>query len=102
MFTIWEKFGTLRNLKVSFVGDGDNNVTNSLMLLCARLGVDITVGSPRKYTISKKVLSLVKAEAQETHAKIRVTNEAKSAVRNADVIYTDVWVSMVERIVKSD
>src|SRR4030042_5190525 len=45
MFTIWEKFGSLRNLKVSFVGDGDNNVTNSLMLLCARLGVDITVGS---------------------------------------------------------
>jgi ornithine carbamoyltransferase len=94
MFTIWELFGTFRNLKVTFVGDGDNNVTNSLMLLCARLGVNFTVSSPSKYSVSKKVLSLAKDEAKYSGAKIKATNDVKAAVRNANVIYTDVWVSM--------
>lgn len=94
LFTIWEKFGTLANLKVSFVGDGDNNVTNSLALLCARLGVDFMVGCPRSYTMSKQILALAKAEAKKTSAKIRVSVDPKAAVKNADVIYTDVWVSM--------
>ncbi len=94
LFTILEKFGSFDGLKISFVGDGDNNVTNSLMLLCARLGIDFSVGTPRKYSVSKKVLSIAKKEAEKTGAKIHVTSQAVSAVRGAHVIYTDVWVSM--------
>lgn len=94
LFTVWEKFGSFRGLKISFVGDGDNNVTNSLMLLCARLGIDFSVGCPRKYTVSNKVLKIADKEAKKTGAKIKVTSNPKTAVRETHVIYTDVWVSM--------
>jgi len=94
LFTIWEKFGTLENLTLVFVGDGDNNVTNSLLLLCARLGVNFRVACPPKYKTKKEILDLAKEDIEKNGAKIEILENPKEAVRGADVIYTDTWVSM--------
>ncbi|MBN1263036.1 MAG: ornithine carbamoyltransferase [Candidatus Pacebacteria bacterium] len=94
LFTILEKYQSFDGLKVGFVGDGDNNVTYSLMYLCARLGIDISVGCPPKYNVKDEVLAVAKKEANKTGAKITVTPDPEKAVALANVIYTDVWVSM--------
>jgi ornithine carbamoyltransferase len=94
LFTVWELKGNLRGLTIVFVGDGDNNVTNSLLLLCARLGVNFRVGCPEKYKTKQEILELAKKDLSRTGAKIEILNNPKEAVKNADVIYTDVWVSM--------
>lgn len=94
LFTVWELKGNLRGLTIVFVGDGDNNVTNSLLLLCARLGVNFKVGCPEKYKTKQEILELAKKDLSRTGAKIEIFNNPKKAVKNADAIYTDVWVSM--------
>lgn len=94
LFTVWEKKDTLENLKFAFVGDGDNNVTNSLMLLCAILGIDFSVASPRKYQTRKEVYKKAKSLASKSGAKIEILTDPLKTVKNADIIATDVWVSM--------
>jgi len=94
LFTVWEHKRTLRGLTITFVGDGDNNVTNSLLLLCARLGVNFRVASPEKYKTRQEILDLAKKDISKTGAKIEILNDPKEAVKNTDVVYTDVWVSM--------
>jgi len=100
LFTIWEKFGTLENLALVFVGDGDNNVTNSLLLLCARLGVNFRVACPEKYKTRKEILDLAKEDIEKNKVKIEILEDPKEAVKGADVIYTDTWVSMGRTDVK--
>jgi len=100
LFTIWEKFGTLDNLTLVFVGDGDNNVTNSLLLLCARLGVNFRVACPEKYKTKKEILDLAKEDIEKNKVKIEILKDPKEAVKGADVIYTDTWVSMGRTDVK--
>lgn len=87
IFTILEKKNSLDNLTVTFVGDGDNNVTNSLMLICDILGVNFKIACPDKYRAQKEIIDLVKNE-------VEISNDPKAIVKNADVIYTDTWVSM--------
>jgi len=94
LFTVWEKKGSLDNLKFAFVGDGDNNVTNSLMLLCAILGIDFSIASPRKYQARKDVSKQAKTLASKSGAKIEILTDPLKTVKNADIIATDVWVSM--------
>lgn len=94
IFTIQEKLGDLKNLKIAFVGDGDNNVTNSLMLLSARLGIDFAVACPDKYRPRQEILALANSDIKKTKAKIEITNNPIEAVKDAQVVYTDVWVSM--------
>lgn len=94
LFTIWEKFGNLKDLTLAFVGDGDNNVTNSLLLLCARLGVNFRVGCPEKYKTKPEILSLAKEDIKQNKTKIEVLNDPREAVKDADVVYTDTWLSM--------
>jgi len=94
LFTVWEHKRALQGLTIAFVGDGDNNVTNSLLLLCAELGVNFKVGCPEKYKTKQEILDLAQKDISQTGAKIEILNDPKEAVRNADVIYTDVWVSM--------
>lgn len=94
LFTVWEKYGNLQGLTLAFVGDGDNNVTNSLLLLCARLGVNFRLGCPEKYQTKPEILSLAKEDIKENKVKIEVLNDPKEAVKNADIVYTDTWVSM--------
>jgi len=94
LFTIWEKRGSLKDLTISFIGDGDNNVTNSLLLTSARLGVNFKVGCPERYKTQKNILDSAKDDILKNKIKVEIFSDPKEAVKEAEVIYTDVWVSM--------
>jgi len=93
LFTIRE-FGILdKNLKFSYVGDC-NNVSNSLMIGFAKLGIDMTIGCPESYKPSKDIMEYVIHLSKESGSNINITGDPREAVENADIIYTDVWISM--------
>jgi ornithine carbamoyltransferase len=92
-FTVLEKKGDLKGLKVVFVGDG-NNVCHSLMSGAAKLGVDFWATTPKGYEPKQEIVQLANEDARATGARIHVLNDPQEAVRNADVVYTDVWASM--------
>ncbi|MCA9406002.1 MAG: ornithine carbamoyltransferase [Candidatus Omnitrophica bacterium] len=89
IFSIKERFDDLEGLKVAYIGDG-NNVCHSLLLACAMVGMNISVASPKGYEPEKEVVELAKTYS----GKIKITNDPKEAVKGADVVYSDVWVSM--------
>ncbi len=91
--TVWEKKGTLRGIKFAYVGDG-NNVANSLIFGAALVGMDIYVASPKGYEPLPEVVGKAKEIAARMGSKVVVTNDPIEAVKDADVIYTDVWASM--------
>jgi ornithine carbamoyltransferase len=93
IMTIVEKKNKIKGLKVAYLGDG-NNVCNSLMYALTILGGNISVATPVGYEPSSEVLEAVRAIAKTTGAIIDVINSAATAAEGADVIYTDVWVSM--------
>ena len=93
VMTIYEHKGAIDGLKMAFIGDG-NNVAHSLMLICAKLGIDFSIGCPPGFEPSPSVVSDAVAFAKESGAVITVTNDAKQAIRDADAVYTDVWASM--------
>jgi len=93
LFTIQEKKGRLSGLKLAYVGDG-NNVAHSLLYGCSKVGMNITLACPKGYEPEPEVVSKAKEEGKETGSKVKVTNDPKEAVKQADIIYTDVWASM--------
>ena len=93
LLTIKEKFGKLKNLTVSYVGDG-NNVLNSLMTVCAKSGVNIKIGTPVGYEPKEDTLAEAKEIAKKNKSIVEVSNDPNEAVSGSDVVYTDVWVSM--------
>jgi ornithine carbamoyltransferase len=93
LFTIREKRGYLNGLKLAYVGDG-NNVARSLLFASSKVGMDISVASPEGYEPEEEVVELAKGFAEESGGSVLITNDPIEAVRGADVIYTDVWVSM--------
>ena len=93
--TIAEKKGRTNNLKFSYVGDG-NNMVNSLVLGCSLLGMDISIGTPKEYRPNEKFIEKAKEISRKTGSKIVTTVDPKEAVMDADIIYTDVWISMGE------
>jgi ornithine carbamoyltransferase len=92
--TVWEKKGKLEGLTIGYVGDGENNVTHSLCLGAAILGMDFKYGSPKGYWMSEKVVGKAKKLVKKTDVKILATDNPKKAVENVDVVVTDTWVSM--------
>jgi len=92
-FTLEEKFGQLRGLKLTYVGDG-NNVCHSLLYLAARLGVNMKVATPSDYQPLPEVVADAKRVARETKAKIEILNDPREAVSGAQAVYTDAWTSM--------
>ncbi len=94
MFTIWEKKQRLEGLKLAFVGDGSDNVLHSLLLASAKLGVNIVVASPKELRPNKDILRYAEESAEYTGSTIEIVEDPYEAVRGADVVYTDVWVSM--------
>jgi ornithine carbamoyltransferase len=100
LMTIDEEFGSLENKKVAYVGDG-NNMANTLLLACALMGMDISVATPPNYEPNGKAVYESVDIAKKTGSKITITNDPKEAVLEADVIYTDVWVSMGQENEKS-
>ena len=93
LFTIMEFRGRLRDLTMAFIGDG-NNVCNSLLLGGALTGLNVTVSCPDGYEPDSSVLGAAKALAKKTGAVLAIVRDPKKAVADADVVYTDVWVSM--------
>jgi ornithine carbamoyltransferase len=93
MLTIREKKETLEGLNLTYLGDG-NNVCNSLMLAAATAGMNITVGCPSEYAPNKKVVKKAREIARENASSISITDDAMKAAHQADILYTDVWVSM--------
>lgn len=93
LFTVYEKKGRLSGLKLAYVGDG-NNVAHSLLYGCSKVGMDITLACPKGYEPNPKVVSKAKEEGRRSGGKVKVTNDPKEAVREADIVYTDVWASM--------
>lgn len=94
--TVIEQKGRLRGIKFAYVGDGRNNMANSLMIGAAKMGVDMRIVSPKELFPEEGLVKKVKAIAAENGAKITVTDSIKDGVGGADVIYSDVWVSMGE------
>jgi len=93
LFTICEKKGRLSGLKLAYVGDG-NNVAHSLLYGCSKVGMGITLACPKGYEPDPEVVSKAKEEGKRTGCRVKVTKDPKEAVREADIIYTDVWTSM--------
>ncbi|MCD6401533.1 MAG: ornithine carbamoyltransferase [Anaerolineales bacterium] len=91
--TILETFGRFKDIKVTYVGDG-NNVALSLMNICATVGANFVISSPPGYEINEQHISLAREIAQENQGFVKVESNPKIAVKNADVIYTDTWTSM--------
>lgn len=93
LMTIKEKFGKLEGLKLAYIGDG-NNMANTLLIACAMVGINIAIATPPMYEPNSKALQKALEFAKETNVSIEITNNPQEAVKNADVLYTDVWVSM--------
>jgi ornithine carbamoyltransferase len=91
--TIQEKFGNLKDLNVTFIGDG-NNVAVSLMHICAKLGANFTIASPQDYDLDPQAVALAEQFAAQSGSKIYQTRDPHKSVRGAHVIYTDTWTSM--------
>jgi ornithine carbamoyltransferase len=91
--TIYEEFGTLKGLNVSFVGDG-NNVAVSLLHVCTKLGANFTLASPEGYNLNPTALELGRTFAAQSGSQIHLLRDPHLAVKNAHVIYTDTWTSM--------
>jgi ornithine carbamoyltransferase len=91
--TIYEIFGTLEGLKLTYIGDG-NNMANTLLIGCALMGIDVSIASPEGYEPNGKAVAEALKYAAETGAKVEITNDPKEAVKGAHILYTDVWVSM--------
>ena len=93
VFTLQEKFGDLRGLKLAFLGDG-NNVANSLMLSALRLGMNFAIATPPGYEPDEEIVAQADALAAITGAELLITNDPIAAAQDAQAIYTDVWASM--------
>ncbi|MFX0205889.1 MAG: ornithine carbamoyltransferase [Candidatus Hodarchaeota archaeon] len=91
--TIREKKGKLKGLKLIYVGDG-NNVCHSLMIGCTKVGMDVTVVCPDKYKPDKEITDKVRELTKESGTKLEITHDIPSGVKDADVVYTDTWISM--------
>ena len=96
MLTIREHFGKLRGAKLVYMGDARYNMGNSLMVGCAKLGLDFTACAPKAYFPDAALVEKCQTFAAESGAKLRFKEDPMEAVKGADVIYTDVWVSMGE------
>jgi ornithine carbamoyltransferase len=93
-FTAWEKFGgELKGRKIAYVGDG-NNMAHSLMFGAPKVGMDIAIATPPSYAPDPNVTAQAKADAAAAGTKMILTNSIEEAVRDADVVETDVWASM--------
>lgn len=99
--TIYEHKGTLEGLKVCYVGDG-NNISNSLLYGCTKLGMDIRVATPVGYECTDFVIDGAKENAKETGSVVLITNDPAEAIKGADVVITDTWVSMGQEEEKAE
>ncbi|KIL52833.1 ornithine carbamoyltransferase [Jeotgalibacillus campisalis] len=93
LLTIYEHFGTFKGKKLTYIGDG-NNVAHSLMIGAAKVGMDCTIAAPAKYFPKAAMVELAQSFAAFSGAKIEITEDPLKAVKESDILYTDVWASM--------
>ena len=93
LITIQEHKGKLEGIKFAYVGDG-NNMTHSLMIGCAKVGMDVTVACPDGYMPNPEIVALAQGYAVESGGSVTVMHDPKEAVKGVDVVYTDTWASM--------
>ena len=93
LFTILEKRRTLQGLKLAYLGDG-NNMAHSLLHGCSKVGMDIAIASPSGYTPQKEIVDNANANAKYMGSKVEILEDPNEVVKDADIVYTDVWASM--------
>lgn len=91
--TIKEKKKRLKGLKLAYIGDG-NNVCNSLLIGCTKIGLNISIGSPKRYEPKEEIVEKAKINAKKSGSDLQILNSPQEAVKDADIVYTDVFVSM--------
>lgn len=96
ILTIEENFGASKGLKLVFMGDARNNVANSLMVVSAKLGINFVACGPKENMPDAKLVDTCKSIANDNNCTITLSDNVKEATKDADVIYTDIWVSMGE------
>ena len=96
VMTVEEHFGSLKDIKLVFMGDSRNNVANSLMVVCAKMGMHFVACGPKELWPEESLVEKCKNIAKDTGASIEMTDDVMLGTKDADVIYTDVWVSMGE------
>ncbi len=96
LLTMEEKFGSLRGLRFTYMGDARNNMGNSLMVACAKMGIHFTACAPQELFPAPELVEQAKAIAAENGCSIRLTEDVAEGTQGANVIYTDIWVSMGE------
>lgn len=94
--TIKEKFGKLKGLKMVYLGDAHYNIGNSLLVGTAKMGMDFTIAAPKEFYPTPELIKQCQAIAEQTGAKLSFEEDIEKAASNADILYTDVWVSMGE------
>lgn len=96
LMTIEEEFGYLKGLNFTYAGDARNNLGNSLMIACAKMGLNFTACAPKELFPEEELVAKAKVIAKESGGSVRLTEDIKEGTTGADVIYTDIWVSMGE------
>jgi ornithine carbamoyltransferase len=93
VLTMYEHKKRLSRIKLAYIGDG-NNVAHSLMIICTKLGIDISLACPERYLPKKDIATLCAQYSDESGTKLEITHMPSEAAKDADFIYTDVWISM--------
>lgn len=93
LLTVYEKKGKLAGLKLAYIGDG-NNMAHSLMIACAKVGMNVSIAAPKEYFPNHDVTAMCEGFTEVSGAKLVITDSPTEAVKDADIIYTDVWTSM--------
>lgn len=101
LLTTYEHKGKLEGLKLAYIGDG-NNMAHSLMYGCAKAGMHCAVATPPNYECDKEVVKNAMADFKEAGTTLTITNDPKEAIADADVVYTDTWVSMGQEAEKAE
>ena len=96
LLTIEEKFGYLKGLNFTYMGDARNNMGNSLMIACAKMGINFTACAPKELFPEEWLVNKAKEIAAESGCTVTLTEDTKAGTTGADIIYTDIWVSMGE------
>ena len=96
LLTIEEKLGRLKGINFTYMGDARNNMGNSLMVACAKMGLNFTACAPKALFPAQELVDTCRAIAAENSCTVTLTEDVKECTANADVIYTDIWVSMGE------
>ena len=96
LLTIEEKLGRLKGINFTYMGDARNNMGNSLMVACAKMGLNFTACAPKALFPAQELVDTCRAIAAENGCTVTLTEDVKDGTANADVIYTDIWVSMGE------